>query len=88
MKALKTHVAGVDVHKDILAITIMIGSSDEDPKVEHLECSTMTDDLRACGIVLLERGVKDVAMESTGQYWKPVYNVWEPLGLNVIIGNA
>lgn len=88
MKALKTHVAGVDVHKDILAITIMIGMGDEDPKVEHLECSTMTDDLKACGLVLIEKGVKDVAMESTGVYWKPVYNVWEPLGLKVIIGNA
>lgn len=88
MKALKTHVAGVDVHKDVLAITIMIGSGDEDPRLEHLECSTMTDDLRACGIVLREKGVIDVAVESTGQYWKPVYNVWEPLGLKVIVGNA
>lgn len=88
MKALRTHVAGVDVHKDILAITIMIGSGDEDPKVEHLECSTMTDDLRACGVILREKGVVDVAMESTGVYWKPVYNVWEPLGLKCIIGNA
>ena len=88
MKALRTHVAGVDVHKDLLAITIMIGSGDEDPKVEHLECSTMTDDLRACGIVLKEKGVTDVAMESTGVYWKPVFNVWDPLGLNVIVGNA
>lgn len=88
MKALKTHVAGVDVHKDILAITIMIGTGDQDPIVEHLECSTMTSDLMACGLVLLEKGVKDVAMESTGSYWKPVYNVWEPLGLKVIVGNA
>lgn len=88
MKALKTHVAGVDVHKDMLAITIMIGSGDSDPHVEHLECSTMTDDLRACGIILKEKGVVDVAMESTGQYWKPVYNVWEPMGLKCIVGNA
>lgn len=88
MKALRTHVAGVDVHKDMLAITIMIGAGDEDPRVEHLECSTMTDDLRACGIVLKEKGVTDVAMESTGVYWKPVFNVWDPLGLNVIVGNA
>ena len=29
-----------------------------------------------------------MAMESTGSYWKPVYNVWEPLGLNCIVGNA
>lgn len=88
MKALRTHVAGVDVHKDMLAITIMIGKGDEDPSIEHFECSTMTDDLRAMGIVLREKGVTSVAMESTGVYWKPVYNVWEPLGLNPIIGNA
>ena len=43
MKAIKTHVAGVDVHKDILAITVLIGKADEDPKSEHFECSTMTD---------------------------------------------
>lgn len=88
MKALRTHVAGVDVHKDMIAVTIMIGAGDEDPRVEHFECSTMTDDLRALGIVLIEKGVKDVAMESTGVYWKAVYNVWMPLGLKVIIGNA
>ena len=88
MKALRTHVAGVDVHKEMLAITVMIGRGDEDPSVEHFECSTMTEDLRAMGIVLKERGVTAVAMESTGVYWKPVYNVWEPLGLNPIIGNA
>lgn len=88
MQALRTHVAGVDVHKDILAITIMIGDGDQDPEVEYFECKTMTEDLQAMGIVLRDKGVKDVAMESTGVYWKPVYNVWEPLGLNVIIGNA
>jgi len=88
MKALRTHVAGVDVHKDMLAITVMIGKGDEDPRLEHFECSTMTDDLRAMGIVLKGKGVCDIAMESTGVYWKPVYNVWAPLGLNPIIGNA
>ena len=88
MKALRTHIAGVDVHKDILAITTMIGAGDQDPVVEHFQCSTMTDDLKAMGLVLLNRGVKDVAMESTGVYWKPVYNVWQPMGLNVMIGNA
>ena len=88
VKALRTHVAGVDVHKEMLAITVMIGKGDEDPSVEHFECSTMTDDLRAMGVILKAKGVTAVAMESTGVYWKPVYNVWEPLGLNPIIGNA
>ena len=69
MDALRTHVAGVDVHKDILAITIMVGASEEEPRIEHFECSTMTDDLKAMGLVLVEKGVRDVAMESTGIYW-------------------
>jgi transposase len=88
MQALRTHVAGVDVHKEILAITILIGRGDEEPKGERLECTTFTDDLRACGVVLLEKGVRDVLMESTGVYWKPVYNVWSAMGINCVIGNA
>lgn len=88
MQAIKTHVAGVDVHKEILAITVVIGAADEEPEVLELECSTFTEDLMACGLKLKELGVTDVAMESTGVYWKPVFNVWSPLGLKVIIGNA
>jgi transposase len=88
MQALKTHVAGVDVHKEILAITVLVGAADEQPQVHHLECSTFTEDLMACGLKLKEMGVIDVAMESTGIYWKPVFNVWNPLGLKVVVGNA
>jgi transposase len=88
MKALKTHVAGVDVHKEILAITVLTGAPDEEPKAFHLECATFTEDLMACGLKLKELGVTDVAMESTGIYWKPVFNVWNPMGLRVIVGNA
>ncbi|SRR6266568_6824567 len=88
MQAIKTHVAGVDVHKEILAIAVVIGVGDEAPDVTHLECSTFTEDLLACGLKLKEMGVTDVAMESTGVYWKPVFNVWNPLGLKVIVGNA
>ena len=35
-----------------------------------------------------EMGVTDVAMESTGIYWKPVFNVWDSIGLKVVVGNA
>jgi hypothetical protein len=88
MQALRTHVAGVDVHKEILAITILIGGGDEDPRTEQLECSTFTEDLIACGMHLRELGVTEVAMESTGVYWKPVFHAWEPLGLKILVGNA
>jgi transposase len=88
MQAMKTHVAGVDVHKEMLAITVLIGAADEEPREEQFECSTFTEDLKACGLKLKEMGVTDVAMESTGIYWKPVFNVWDALGLKVIVGNA
>ena len=89
MQPMRTHVAGVDVHKEMLQISILVGAADaQDLKPERFECSTMTDDLRAMGVVLIEKGVKDVAMESTGVYWKPVHNVWSPMGLNCCVANA
>ena len=88
MEVFKTHVAGVDVHKEILAITVVIGEPESQPQVTQFSCLTFTEDLMACGLKLLEMGVKDVAMESTGVYWKPIYNVWAPLGIVITLGQA
>lgn len=88
MEALRTHVAGVDVHKEMLAITVLIGDRDSEPRVEQFECSTFTEELMKCGIKLKEMGVQDVVMESTGVFWKPIHNVWAPLGLNLTIAQA
>ncbi len=85
---MRTHVAGVDVHKEVLAITVLIGDRDSEPQVEQFECLTFTEELMKCGIKLKEMGVKDVVMESTGIYWKPIYNVWGPLGLNITVAQA
>lgn len=88
MEAIRTHVAGVDVHKKVLAITVLVGRADESPKVERFECSTFSEDLMAMGTKFLDLGVTEVAMESTGIYWKPLYNIWAPMGLNITVGNA
>jgi transposase len=88
MEVLLTKVAGVDVHKDMLRITTMIGEADAVAKIEHFECTTFTDDLEAFGKKLLEMGIKHVAMESTGIYWRPVFKVWHALGIIVTLGNA
>lgn len=88
MEALRTHVAGVDVHKEMLAITVLIGDGESEPKATQFECLTFTEELMKCGIKLKEMGVKDVVMESTGVYWKPIYNVWAPLGLKLTIAQA
>ena len=88
MQPLLTHVAGVDVHKEILVITTLVGDLDKEPTKELFTCKTFTEDLAVMGKKLLSMGIKHVAMESTGVYWKPVYNVWHPMGIIVTVGNA
>lgn len=88
MYAMRANVAGVDVHKQILAITILTGDADKEPVSEQFECNTFTEDLMAMALILKERKVFEVAMESTGVYWKPVYNVWSKMGIKCTVGNA
>lgn len=48
----------------------------------------MTDDLVALADWLLAEEVTHVAMESTGVFWKPVYNLLEGTGLELLVVNA
>jgi transposase len=48
----------------------------------------MTADLLKLADWLVSQGVTHVAMESTGVYWKPVYNLLEDTGMNVLVVNA
>ncbi len=80
--------AGIDVHKDQITVTTMVGEPGEEVRMEHFECRTFTDDLRAFGEKLLFLEIRDVAMEPTGIYWKPVYNVLKPMGFRVTLANA
>jgi transposase len=88
MEVFKTRVAGVDVHKEILAITTVVGEPESQPVVTQFSCLTFTEDLLAGGLKLLEMGIRDVAMESTGVYWKPIYNTWAPMGIRITLGQA
>jgi transposase len=55
---------------------------------ETREFGTFTSSLTELKDWLLANGITHVAMESTGVYWKPVYNVLEPSGIKVWIVNA
>jgi transposase len=88
MDVFHTHLAGVDVHKEQITVTTLIGAAGEQPKSEQFQYKTFTDDLRAFGAKLLSLGIRDVAMESTGVYWKPVYNVLKPMGFRITLANA
>jgi transposase len=49
---------------------------------------TMTEDLLELADWLTKEGCTHVAMESTGVYWKPVYNLLEGLGMDLLVVNA
>jgi transposase len=75
---------GLDVHKKVVVATI----DGEGIKKQTREFSTVTSSLKELRDWLLEQKVTHVAMESTGVFWKPVYNILEPAGLTVWIVNA
>ena len=66
------YVAGVDVHKKMLAVVVANAGERE----LHFECrrfGTTISELRNLSAWLRERTVQEVVMESTAQYWKPVW---------------
>jgi transposase len=67
----------MDVHQKNIVVCVMIGLPDETPTVETRSFPTTTKHLYEMLRWLESKGVTQVAMESTGVYWKPVYNILE-----------
>jgi Transposase and inactivated derivatives len=83
MEAVYERCCGIDVHKKKIVACLSVGG-----KQEIRNYGTSTKDLKEMAQWLMDNGCQISAMESTGAYWKPVYNVLELLGLEVIIVNA
>jgi transposase len=80
MDVVFTHCAGLDVHKKtVMACRVTPDALGQqvDGLMEVKEFGTLTRDLLALSDWLSKAGVTHVAMESTGEYWKPVYNLLE-----------
>jgi len=76
--------AGIDVGGSEHWVAV---SPDRDPEpVRRFGC--FTADLREMGRWLMEKGVRSVAMQSTGVYWMPVLEILEQQGLEVYLVNA
>ena len=69
--------AGIDVGKTFLAVCVMIGPLGGEAQVQRRRCGTTMTELEALRDWLKQEGITHVVMESTGSYWKPVYNVLE-----------
>jgi transposase len=70
-------VAAIDVHKKVLMV-VLVCSPDEQAAGEQRRFATTSADLSHLAAWLQSSAVSDVVMESTAQYWKPVWRALEP----------
>lgn len=87
MQVIYPRCAGLDVHEKTVVATVMV--TQEDGKVQKTQRTfrTMTADLLALDDWLEQQQIKVIAMESTGIFWRPVFNILEA-GRTVILVNA
>jgi len=78
--------AGIDVGKKFIDVCILIGPVHKKPAEEVRRFGTNVNDLEALRAWLQEKACTEVVMESTGSYWKPIFNILEG-GLKVILAN-
>jgi transposase len=77
MQVLYARCAGLDVHKKTVVACIWITAQDGTATKHSQTFGTMTPQVLALCDWLKSYGVTHVAMESTGVYWKPIYNLLE-----------
>jgi transposase len=87
MRMMYERVAGLDVHKKTVAVCRMRVQEDKRIVWETKTFGTMTGDLLKLHDWLGEWEVEQVAIESTAEYWKPVFNILEE-GFEVVLVNA
>lgn len=87
MRTIYPKVAGLDVHKKTVVGATRVEQEGQELSQRKQTFGTMTVELLALSDWLTEQGVTHVAMESTGEYWKPVFNILEE-NFEVILVNA
>ena len=76
-------IAGIDVHKKILAVVVSDVEVEVEYEFERRMFGSNPEQLRSLAAWLLEQETEEVVMESTAQYWKPVWEAleryWKPI---------
>jgi len=84
MPIMRPHAAGMDIGAEEIYVAVSSDHSEE-----PVRCfSTFTCDLHALADWLQQCGIDTVAMESTGVYWIPIFQILESRGLEVFLVNA
>jgi len=87
METIIERACGLDVHKKRLTACVMVEGRGRKVRKEIRTFTTMTSDLLDLKKWLKEEGITHVAIESTGIYWKPVFNILED-SFEVILANS
>jgi transposase len=87
MDVVNPRCCGLDIHKKTVVACTIVPGADGRPRKEVRTFGTMTEDLLALGDWLEGLGVTHAALESTGVYWKPLYNLLEDR-LSLLLVNA
>jgi transposase len=77
METITPRCAGLDVHKESVEACVRRIEANGRFHQETRRWATMTRDLQAMADWMAAEGVTHVAMESTGVFWKPIYNILE-----------
>ena len=76
-------IAGIDVHKKMLAVVVSDVEVEGEYQFERRQFGSNPEQLRSLAEWLLEQEVEEVVMESTAQYWRPVWGAleryWKPM---------
>src|SRR5262250_235051 len=76
---------GLDVHKKMIAACLIREDAEGNSVTEKRLFGSMTRELHALAQWLCAAQVTAVAMEATGVYWMPVWNVLEQYGLQLLL---
>jgi transposase len=86
MEVVYPRCSGLDVHKRfVVACLSIIEDGQRSKELRHV--STMTGDILALKAWLLASGCRQIAMESTGVYWKPIFHLLED-SFEIVLVNA
>jgi len=83
MDVIYSYCCGLDVHKQTIVACLIT------PKGKEIRTfGTMTESLLQLADWLVANNCTAVAMESTGVYWKPIYNILEATDMEILVVNA
>ena len=69
--------AGIDVGKKFVLVCVMTGGAKDEPRTQIKKFGTIVSELDRLAAWLVAEGCTHAVMESTGSYWKPVFNLLE-----------